>query len=224
MGNLASIIIPVHNQLEYFKQCINSIQFATEKFELIIIDNGSTGDMIRYTENLRPHILIRNSQNQGVAKAWNQGISLATTDKYLILNSDIVVEKGWFEHLVSALNREDILCVQPEFQKGEEVKDFSKRAAEQLTRNKEPIHINSFCGFCFGIKKETIDKLGYFDEAFKVWVDKDYYHRIKKGELKMWSLPNILIHHFESRTLRSMENNGFEYKKQDEQAWDAKWK
>lgn len=187
--------------------------------------------MIRYIETLRPHILIRNEENLGVARAWNQGISLANTDKYLILNSDVVVAKGWFEYLIAALDREDILCIQPEFETGKDIEGFNKRAEDYLERSRDPIHTSGFIGFCFGIKKETIEKIGYFDEAFKVWVDKDYYHRIRQvapepppdTRYQVWSLPNVLIHHFESKTLRSMEDSGFSYRDEDEAAWNAKW-
>ncbi len=41
-GKLTSIIIPCHNQADYTKACIESIQANTDDYEIIIVDNGST--------------------------------------------------------------------------------------------------------------------------------------------------------------------------------------
>ena len=40
---LTSIVIVTHNQLEYTRQCLDSIRRLTdEPYELIVVDNGST--------------------------------------------------------------------------------------------------------------------------------------------------------------------------------------
>ena len=52
--NLVSIIIPVYNQLEYTKKCLESIfEYTDIPFELIIVDNGSTDDTLKYLEIIK---------------------------------------------------------------------------------------------------------------------------------------------------------------------------
>jgi GT2 family glycosyltransferase/Flp pilus assembly protein TadD/MoaA/NifB/PqqE/SkfB family radical SAM enzyme len=51
---LVSIIILVHNQLEYTRKCLDSIFNCThEPFELIVVDNGSTDGTKEYLNSLR---------------------------------------------------------------------------------------------------------------------------------------------------------------------------
>ena len=46
---LTSIVIVTHNQLEYTRQCLDSIRLLTdEPYELIVVDNGSTDGTVEY--------------------------------------------------------------------------------------------------------------------------------------------------------------------------------
>lgn len=51
---LVSIVILVHNQLEYTKKCIESLfKYTCEPFELILVDNGSTDGTLQYLDGIR---------------------------------------------------------------------------------------------------------------------------------------------------------------------------
>ncbi|MDI6761905.1 MAG: glycosyltransferase [Thermodesulfobacteriota bacterium] len=51
---LVSIVILVHNQLEYTKKCIESLfKYTREPFELILVDNGSTDGTLQYLDGIR---------------------------------------------------------------------------------------------------------------------------------------------------------------------------
>ena len=46
---LTSIVIVTHNQVEYTRQCLDSIRLVTdEPFELIVVDNGSTDGTVDF--------------------------------------------------------------------------------------------------------------------------------------------------------------------------------
>ena len=50
---LTSIVIVTHNQLEYTRQCLDSLQRLTdEPYELIVVDNGSTDGTVEYLRAL----------------------------------------------------------------------------------------------------------------------------------------------------------------------------
>ncbi len=85
---LASIIIPVYNVELYLKECLDSIfinQDISQKFEVIIINDGSTDGSLNLLNEYRiQHDFILISQNnKGIGAARNAGIK-AAKGKYLI--------------------------------------------------------------------------------------------------------------------------------------------
>lgn len=85
-----SIIIPLYNKSQYILRAINSVlNQSFIKWELIIIDDGSTDDS---PEKVFPFIsekikLIR-QENRGVSSARNHGISLAKNPYIAFLDAD----------------------------------------------------------------------------------------------------------------------------------------
>ena len=72
---LTSIVILTHNQLEFTRQCLDSIRLCTdEPYELIVVDNGSTDGTVDYLRSLPGVRLIANETNRGFPAAANQGI------------------------------------------------------------------------------------------------------------------------------------------------------
>ena len=71
------IIIPVWNQLEVTKDCVDSIIRNTKyPFRLVIIDNASDKKTTDYLDSLKADkrlglLLIRNEKNFGFVKAVN---------------------------------------------------------------------------------------------------------------------------------------------------------
>jgi O-antigen biosynthesis protein len=101
---LTSIVMLTHNQLEYTRQCLESIRRLTdEPYELIVVDNGSTDgtvDDLRVMDGVR---LIVNEVNRGFPAAVNQGIAASRGSQVLLLNNDTVVTTGWLRRLLDAL-------------------------------------------------------------------------------------------------------------------------
>lgn len=203
-----SIVIPVYNQLEYTMMCIESIKKHTpdELYEFVFVDNGSTDGTKEYLAALEKTTVITNSVNRGVAPAWNQGIRASTGDYIAILNNDIIVPPKWLENLISVLEKNpEIYYVSPLYERLEMAPDYEKRAAE-LAEKEPEIVPDHFIGFCFVMKRQTIREIGLFDEQFEMgwYEDTDYQSRLKKAGHPPVGISNVLIHHFESKTLWSI--------------------
>ena len=70
-------MIVTHNQLEYTRQCLDSIRRLTdEPYELIVVDNGSTDGTVEYLRAFPDVRLIANDTNRGFPAAVNQGIAV----------------------------------------------------------------------------------------------------------------------------------------------------
>lgn len=92
---MVSIITAIYNQismnrlfLEYLTQCTNN------KFELIIIDNGSTDGSADFFEK-NGAVVIRNHANYSYPHCMNQGIAIAKYNTFAFLNNDLLVSKNW---------------------------------------------------------------------------------------------------------------------------------
>ena len=218
------IIIPVWNQLKLTKRCIEHIAGNTRyPYQLIIIDNGSqkpTEDYLKKTardDKLRV-TLIRNQDNLGYVKAVNQGISVSCADYICLLNNDTEVCGQWLAELVRvAESNSGIGIVNP----GGVLKPFRKKQPPGKWKE-----IGFATGFCMLIKRELINKVGFFDEAFGIgfWEDTDYCRRAREAGYICASAEAACVYHLAHRTFdifkRKRVNQLFEKNKA---IFYAKW-
>jgi GT2 family glycosyltransferase len=106
----ASIVIPVHNKVEYtVKSLISIAEHASgddTSFEVVIVDNGSTDGTNGILREAQGDITVwENGENLGFAKACNQGALLARGEVVVFLNNDTEVHPGWLAALVGELDR-----------------------------------------------------------------------------------------------------------------------
>ena len=97
-----SVIVPVYNTQEYLKRCIESVLNQTYKnYEIILINDGSTDNSLeilkKYESNSKVKIITQ--KNHGLSYTRNVGISHATGDYVILLDSDDFLEKDLFKVL-----------------------------------------------------------------------------------------------------------------------------
>lgn len=91
---MVSVIIINYNTFQLTCDCIRSVRSATKDvdYEIILVDNASTTDDADQFLSYFPDIkLIKSQTNDGFAKGNNRGISHASGDIILLLNSDTVL-------------------------------------------------------------------------------------------------------------------------------------
>lgn len=167
--------------------CIESVLKHTDfrKAHLILIDDKSLDErVLPLLENLAEKnkdkiTLIANDENLGFVGTTNKGMKLSKND-VVLLNSDTEVPKGWLDKLmkcaesdkkiatVTPLSNNASLASVPLFNQENQFPDgytFEKMAklVEECSMHLYP-EIPSGHGFCLYIKREALDKVGYFDE------------------------------------------------------------
>lgn len=112
---MVSIIIVTFNNLNYTKECIQSIleKTAYPNYEIIIVDNKSRDNTPNYLKELEKQYsnvtIVLNEQNYGFAKGNNIGIKKAKGDYIILLNNDTVVTRGWVNGFIKHLERDNRL-------------------------------------------------------------------------------------------------------------------
>src|SRR3972149_4148100 len=105
-----SIIILNRNGFNHLKRCIPSIISATQcrDYEIIVVDNGSMDDSVKYLESLNMSNLrlIRNVENESFSVANNKGAGIATGDYMVFLNNDAEPLEGWLEEMLFTMEEE----------------------------------------------------------------------------------------------------------------------
>jgi len=189
------IVMAVWNNLDLTKNCIDSIIKNTDiDYRLVIIDNASSDETKNYLERLKDKegarvSLIRNENNLGFIKAVNQGMKLSKAPYVCLINNDTIVAKGWLDEMIRvAESSPNIGLVNPssntlgqKMGKGESLEGYADFIKKDVTAFAE---IGSAIGFCMLIKREVIDKIGFFDEIYGMgnFEDTDYSRRaIKEG-------------------------------------------
>ena len=114
---LFSIVVPVYNVEKYLKECISSIlNQSFNDYELILVDDGSTdasGKICDEYASSDSRIKVIHKPNGGLVSARQSGISVATGDYVIAVDSDDCIELGMLELISSAIrenNYPDMIC------------------------------------------------------------------------------------------------------------------
>jgi GT2 family glycosyltransferase/2-polyprenyl-3-methyl-5-hydroxy-6-metoxy-1,4-benzoquinol methylase/tetratricopeptide (TPR) repeat protein len=235
---LTSIVLVTHNAWAYTRECLSSIRMRTdEPYELIVVDNGSTDGTPEFLERMEDVRLIKNGENRGFPTAANQGIRAARGDVVVLLNNDTLVTTGWLRRMLEALerNRQAGLvgpcsnCVSGEQQVHVSYADLDAldgfawqfgKARHGLTTRTDRL-----VGFCLGMRREVIDRVGLLDERFGLgnFEDDDYCRRAMAVGFECVIAGDAFVHHFGSR---SFAENGVDLARvlqRNRQLFDEKW-
>jgi len=98
-----SVIIPNYNGKhllqEYLPHTLAVLTSSGIVNEIIIVDDGSTDDSVAFIRAHFPQLaLIINPVNKGFSYSCNRGLAIARYELTLLLNSDVKLTPGYFDH------------------------------------------------------------------------------------------------------------------------------
>lgn len=189
---LVSICIPAYNSGEFIKETIESVlRQSYENIELIITDDCSKDNTVEivnsFNDNrLKLHV---NKTNKGLTGNWNESVSYAKGKYIKLLCADDNILKNCIEREVEAFeNNEsasivisDTNIVNPRGEVQLRIKRFGKSGlinGKKLAK-RSILFKNYFGAPCNTLfRKETIDRIGAFDENLKHIPDYDLWLRL----------------------------------------------
>lgn len=225
-----SIIIPNYNGEELLRKNLPKVFDAVSNYddviEVIIVDDCSTDksiDYIKYEiENKKntykkSKIIIKyfkNEQNLGFSSTVNKGVREAKGELIMLLNTDVVPEKGFLDPLIRRFKNPEVFavgCMDNAIENGKVVLrgrgiGFWKRGFLMHSRgevNKENTLWVS-CGSGM-FRKSIWEALGGLDELYNpfYWEDIDLsYRAIKSGYKIFFESKSIVTHEHEKGSIK----------------------
>ena len=241
---LVSIIIPVFNQFEYTRKCLNSIARNTSPnipYEIILIDDHSSDETIDIEKDYPDITVYRNETNQGFLRNINFAATLAK-GKYLhLLNNDTIVAPEWLKSMVDVFNRfKDVGAVGSKlvYPSGilQEAGGYITSDAQFGNYGKNnnffsPKYnyireVDYVSGASLLITKKLWTQLNGFDEAYlpAYFEDTDLAMRVRQAGLRVMYQPKSVIFHFESISYsKAKETNKANQMEKNKQLFLSVW-
>lgn len=111
-----AIIILNWNGKKLLEQFLPSIiNFSISDAQIYVADNASSDDSICFIEKNYPQVtIIRNKENGGYAKGYNDALRSVKADIYGLINSDIEVTENWLKPITSEFQQnKNTAIIQP---------------------------------------------------------------------------------------------------------------
>jgi len=172
-NTLLSIIIVNWNVKYLLSNCLNSIKeyLSDIDYEVIVIDNASTDSSAQILKERYPWIrLIENKENQGFARANNQGFKMAKGKYILILNPDTIIKKNSIQKMIKRLESDPEIGIV-----GPRIVNEDGKIAPTCKRS----GINLIDLF---LKKFLFKKMTFFMIDHITFLKKVYYRRFYRSE------------------------------------------
>lgn len=161
-----AIVILNWNGKKFLEQFLPAAIACTPKFaELIVADNASTDDSIQWLNENYPALrIIRNTENGGFAKGYNDALANLDHEYFVLLNSDIEVTEGWLEPMIALLDADkSISACQPKIRAFAQKDEFEYAGAAGGFIDKWGYP------FCRGRIFDSYEKdLGQYDDSCEV--------------------------------------------------------
>ena len=164
----AAIVILNWNGKNYLEKFLPSVSKYSDPniSRVIVADNGSSDDSIRWLELNYPQVeIIRLDKNYGFALGYIKALELVNTEYYVLLNSDVEVTDNWLEPLVKMMDEDHLIgACMPKIKSysNKEFFEYAGAAGGFIDKYGYP--------FCRGRILSTIEKdNGQYDKAREVF-------------------------------------------------------
>ncbi|MBN2425561.1 MAG: glycosyltransferase [Calditrichaceae bacterium] len=222
-----SIIIPCFNRKDELVELLNSfknIEFAKDRYEVLVIDDGSTDGSDQLVEEFRKDSDIPlhyfKQDNKGPGAARNLGMQKAKGDFFIFIDSDVTIPKSWLKSISDRLHIEkaDAFGGPDTYRK-----DFSpllKAINYSMTsfittggmRGKKGKKLAKFYprSFNMGLNRDLYTKIGGFGNL-RHGQDIEFSHRILKSGAKTIFIEDAPVYHKRRTNLRRFYKQVFNW-------------
>lgn len=224
-----AVVILNYNGKSFLEKFLPGVIANSVGAGIFVADNASTDDSVDFLTTHFPQVqLVRNQENGGFAKGYNDALKHIQAEYYVLLNSDIEVTPGWIDPCLKMLeNHPDIVAVQPKILAWHNPKKFEHAGAaggfldknfypfcqgrifenteEDKGQYNQPREIFWATGACMFIRSAAYHEAGGLDDAFFAHMEEiDLCWRLKTRGHKLFYCPDSTIFHVGGGTLNYM--------------------
>ena len=212
-----SIIIPTYNGEATLRKCLGSVLNQNFKdYEVVIVNNNSndkTKNIILEFQRIDNRIKYIFEPHKGRGKARNAGIRESKGKIIVMTDSDCLVPKNWIKNIIKPIisDKEDIVQGNEEDLIGNYWTKMQQKANCRFFSERvyNTHYINHVDTKNFAIKKEVLEKVGFFDNTLKNFEDFDLKVRLKKKGYKIYFFKSLKVKHHHRDNFLSLVKRRF---------------
>lgn len=206
-----SFIIVAQNNLDYLKQCIDSIRknLCKERYEIVVVDNNSNKETLDYLKTQEDIITKYNKEKIGYSEAVNEGIEASCKDNdiFLLDSSAVIMPNSIFNMQMGLYKNNDIVAagaVSNLFDNNKLIinknmtpEEYLKFICENNIYDDKRHDMSSrLSGFAMLIKRKALNETGLFDAKYlhKDYACDDFSFRLIINNYKLVICKDSLIH------------------------------
>lgn len=219
-----SIIIPNYNGEEILKKNLPKVFDAVGDAEIIVVDDASADESMKVLNGFKERIrVIENEKNLGFSSTINRGVKEAKGDIVILLNSDVIPERGFLEPLISHFKNDKIFAVgcMDKSVEGKNIilrgrgigcwkRGFLVHSRGEVDKT-NTLWVNGGSGV---FRKSMWEKLGGFSALYDpfYWEDIDLsYRALKTGYKIVFEPKSVVVHEHDKGAIKNTYSN-FEVK------------
>ena len=190
-----TIVTVTFNSAKTIAKTIESVNRQTyNNIEHIFIDNQSSDDTIKIIKAMAPRAGLVSESDKGIYEAMNKGFKLSTGEIIGTLNSDdYFLHEKVVENIVSCLKNGgiDYVCGRIKFF-DPATGNFSHYFGSEPDLKDNLVRM-SIAHPTLYIKKESMEKIGLYDENYRIAADFDWCLRLLRGNYRYSFLPDPMV-------------------------------
>ena len=231
---LFSVVIAVRNEKNYIMRCLEAVfsQDIDEDYEVIVVDGMSTDGTFELLNKLKkPNFSLIKNKKINAAAGRNLGIKQAKGDIVAFIDGDAIPSNDWLTQIKKAYKKHDNSVagvggpdLLPEDSRYKEKVigivmtssvarggRFNPSTQHSLMDDERFVDHIPTCNLA--IRKNVIEKVGFFDEDFAKGQDLELNYRIIKAGYKLLYSPKIKVVHYRKNHIREFARQIFKWAK-----------
>ncbi len=207
-----SVVVPTYERPEDLRKCLESLrykkQLSTKKYEIIVTDDSKSEKSKELVDQDFPDVKWGKGKQNGPGGNRNAGANHAMGDWIIFIDDDCIADRGYIKAYTEAIRQNpDTVLFEGRIYPDRPRKTWAECCPENSSGNM--FWTSNLC-----VQKKVFDKIGGFDERFRVaYEDIDFAYRIKALGFKTNFIKDASVCH-PWRTLKQEGNNwkpkGFE--------------